>query len=93
LTIVVVNSSIPADDENGQRLQAMRLAREARAAYSKRRDLRLVRVTYVRRSRLAGGIEARVESQFEWPASSLASDTWISLRGDAVTRGRREDGT
>jgi hypothetical protein len=92
LTIVVINSSIPPDDEDGQRLQAMRLAREARAAYSKRRDLRLVRVTYVRRSRVAGGIEARVESQFEWPANSLASDTWISFRGDVVTRTRRAEG-
>lgn len=80
LTIVVLNSSIPAADEDAQRLQAMRLAREARAAYSRRRNLRVVRVKYVRRSPVAGGVEAKVESQFEWPASELASDTWLSFR-------------
>jgi hypothetical protein len=78
MTIVVVNSSISVDDEDAQRLQAMRLAREARAAYSHRRDLRLVRVSYVRRER-GGGIDSKVESQFEWPASELATDTWITM--------------
>ncbi len=90
LTIVVVNSRISADDEDAQRLQAMRLARTARAAYSHRRELRLVRVSYVRRERASGGIESRVESQFEWPANELTADTWITLRDTgAISPGSR----
>ena len=90
MTIVVVNSSISADDEDAQRVQAMRLARAARAAYSHRRDLRLVRVSYVRRERAGGGIDSKVESQFEWPASELTADTWITLRdGGALLPGSR----
>jgi hypothetical protein len=79
LTIIVVNSSIPADQESAQRRQALRLARAAQAAYSKRRDLRVVRVRYERREQVGGGIEAKVESHFEWAAHELASDTWISV--------------
>lgn len=90
MTIVVVNSSISVDDEDAQRLQAMRLAREARDAYSRRRDLRLVRVSYVRREQAGGGVEAKVESQFEWPASELAADTWITMRNaGAMSPGSR----
>lgn len=80
LTIVVVNSSIPVDEEAAQRLQAMRLAREARAAYAKRRNLRVVRVRYVRRAIVDDRVEATVESEFEWPAGELAADSWITLR-------------
>ena len=90
MTIVVVNSRISADDEDAQRLQAMRLAREGRAAYSRRRDLRLVRVSYVRREQTGGGIDSKVESQFEWPASELATDTWITVRNaGAMAQGSR----
>jgi hypothetical protein len=77
LTITVVNSAIPAEDQEGQRHQAWRLAREASSAYSPKRGLKLVKVRYIRREQVGARVEAEEEARFEWPVSELDGQTWL----------------
>jgi hypothetical protein len=77
LTITVINSAIPAEDEEGQRHQAWRLAREASGAYAPRRGLKLVKVRYIRREQVGSRVDAEEEARFEWLVSALDDRTWL----------------
>ena len=85
LSITVINSAIPVSEEGDRRRQALRLAREARSAWSKRRELEVVRVTYVHRSAAGGRVSTEMESEFTWPAAELEADTWYTMRGQSMT--------
>lgn len=80
LSITVVNSTIPVNEEGDRRRQALRIAREARSAWSKRRELETVRVTYVHRSPMGGLVKTVKESEFTWRAAELDADTWYTIR-------------